>query len=37
MKSNFITNEKGDITEMDGIPEDVWKCLGEEGSDMLPA
>ena len=21
---------------MDGIPEDVWMCLGEEGIDMLP-
>ena len=20
---------------MDGIPVDVWKCLGEEGTDML--
>ena len=20
---------------MDGVPEDVWMCLGEEGIDML--
>ena len=25
----------GETTEMDGIPEDVWMCLGEEGIDML--
>ena len=27
--------KKGDTTEMDGIPEDVCMCLGEEGIDML--
>ena len=27
--------KKGETTEMDGIPEDVWMCLGEEGIDML--
>ena len=28
LKSNVITNKKGETTEMDGIPEDVWMCLG---------
>ena len=23
--------KKGETTEMDEIPEDVWMCLGEEG------
>ena len=27
--------KKGETTEMDWIPEDVWMCLGEEGIDML--
>ena len=27
--------KKRGTTEMDGIPEDVWMCLGEEGIDML--
>ena len=27
--------KKGETTEMGGIPEDVWMCLGEEGIDML--
>ena len=27
--------KKGEKTEIDGIPEDVWMCLGEEGIDML--
>ena len=27
--------KKGETTEMDRIPEDVWMCLGEEGIDML--
>ena len=36
LKSNVITNEERRDTEMDGIPEDVWLCLGgEEGIDML--
>ena len=42
LKSNVITNEEslkwyGHVltTEMDGIPEDVWMCLGEEWFDML--
>ena len=28
-----MKNEKA--TGMDGIPVEVWKCLGEEGNDML--
>ena len=24
-----------ELTEMDGIPEDVWMCLGQERIDML--
>ena len=35
LKSNVITNEEGETTEMDRIPEDVWMCLGKEGIDML--
>ena len=27
--------KKGKETGMDRIPVDVWKCLGEEGIDML--
>ena len=27
--------KNGKITGMDGIPVEVWKCLGEEGIDML--
>ena len=27
--------KKGKETGMGGIPVDVWKCLGEEGIDML--
>ena len=27
--------KNGKATEMDGIPVEVWKCLGEEGIDML--
>ena len=27
--------KKGKATGMDGIPVEVWKCLGEEGIDML--
>ena len=27
--------KKGETTETDGIPEDVWMCLGEEGIDMM--
>ena len=34
-KSSDITNEKGKATVMDGIPVEVWKCLGEGGIDML--
>ena len=34
-KSSDITNEKGKATVMDGIPLEVWKCLGEGGIDML--
>ena len=26
--------KKGNATGMDGIPVEVWKCLGEEGIDM---
>ena len=35
LQSNVITNEERKTTEMDGIPEDVWMCLGEEGIDTL--
>ena len=27
--------KNGNATGMDGIPVEVWKCLGEEGIDML--
>ena len=27
--------KNGKATEMDGIPVEAWKCLGEEGIDML--
>ena len=27
--------KKGKTTEMDGIPMELWRCLGEEGIDML--
>ena len=27
--------KNGKATGMDGIPVEVWKCLGEEGIDML--
>ena len=27
--------KKGKATGMDGIPVEVWKCLGEEGIDMM--
>ena len=27
--------KKGDTTGMDGIPGEVWMCLGEEWIDML--
>ena len=27
--------KKEETTEVDGMPEDVWMCLGEEGIDML--
>ena len=27
--------KNGNATGMDGIPVEVWKCLGEEGVDML--
>ena len=27
--------KNGKETGMDGIPVEVWKCLGEEGIDML--
>ena len=34
-KSKVITNGEGRDNGNDGIPEDVWVCLGEEGIDML--
>ena len=27
--------KKGETTDIDAAPEDVWMCLGEEGIDML--
>ena len=35
LKINVITNEERRDKEMDGIPEDVWMCSGEEGIGML--
>ena len=30
-----LDSKKGKITGMYGIPVEVWRCLGEEGIDML--
>ena len=35
VKITLSRMKKGETTEMDGIPEDVLMCLGEEGIDML--
>ena len=35
VRATLSRMKKGETTEMDGIPEDVWMCLGEEGIAML--
>ena len=35
VKVSISRMKNGKATGMDGIPVEVWKCLGEEGIDML--
>ena len=35
IKVSISRMKNGKATGMDGIPVEVWKCLGEEGIDML--